>query len=278
MTEMQISTPEVDLREVCGKQIAAALRLKRDSGGWLVPSQGTTGTFYRVNAEADECTCLDYETRAIRCKHQWTVTFVQRERTDADGSVTVTRSMKVTYRQDWATYNVAQTHEYERFLPLLRELCDGIAQPPQAMGRPRLPLSEVVFALGVQTYSMLPGRRAASLVRDAADKGFLEAVPSYNSMFHYLESTDMTDVLKRLIEESAKPLVAVESQFAIDSTGIGTTTYRRWFDHKWVGQGARYDGHAHEHRDRNRGNRRLAPASRLARTHCKILRCTRTLR
>ena len=227
-------TPEgADFRAERGKAIAQHLRLKRDSRGWLVPSQTTTGTFYRVNTEADECSCLDYETRAIRCKHQWAVTFVQSERTDADGSVTVTRALRVTYRQDWASYNAAQTHEHERFLPLLRELCDGIPQPPQSMGRPRIPLSEVVFALGVQTYSMLSGRRAASFVREAAEKGFLEAVPSYNSMFRYLESPEMTDVLKRLIEESAKPLAAVESQFAIDSTGIGTTTYRRWFDHKW---------------------------------------------
>jgi len=43
----------------------------------------------------------------------------------------------------------------------------------------------------------------------------------------------MTGVLTALIEESAKPLAAVESDFAIDSTGIGTTTYRRWYDHKW---------------------------------------------
>ncbi|RLT35085.1 MAG: IS4/IS5 family transposase, partial [Chloroflexi bacterium] len=34
-------------------------------------------------------------------------------------------------------------------------------------------------------------------------------------------------------EESARPLAAVECDFAIDSTGIGTTTYRRWYDHKW---------------------------------------------
>lgn len=61
----------------------------------------------------------------------------------------------------------------------------------------------------------------------------MDAAPSYNSTFRYLESADLTDVLKMLIEESARPLSAVEEQFAIDSTGIGTTTYRRWFDHKW---------------------------------------------
>jgi hypothetical protein len=61
---------EGDPRRIRGKEIAAALRLKRDSRGWLVPSQSTTGSYYRVNTEADECSCLDYETRALRCKHQ----------------------------------------------------------------------------------------------------------------------------------------------------------------------------------------------------------------
>ncbi len=235
MTTSEITTPdaEADPRQVRGQQIATALRLKRDSRGWLVPSQSTTGTYYRVNAEADECSCLDYETRAIKCKHQWAVTYVQSTQTDADGNVTVTSAMKVIHTQSWPAYNLAQTHEHERFLPLLRELCDGIEQPVQTMGRPRLPLSDVVFALGVRTYSTLSGRRATSLVREAATQGLMEAAPSYNTAFRYLESAELTDVLKRLIEESAKPLAAVEADFAVDSTGIGTTTYRRWFDHKW---------------------------------------------
>ena len=145
----------------------------------------------------------------------------------------MTQAVRVTYRQEWSVYNKAQTHEHERFLPLLRELCDGIEQPEQRMGRPRLPLSDVVFALGVKTYSTLSARRADSLVRDAKARGLLDAAPSYNSALRYLESAELTDVLKALIEESAKPLAAVEADFAIDSTGIGTTTYRRWFDHKW---------------------------------------------
>jgi alpha-L-fucosidase 2 len=36
-----------------------------------------------------------------------------------------------------------------------------------------------------------------------------------------------------MITESAIPLRSVESQFAIDSTGFSTLTYRRWFDEKY---------------------------------------------
>jgi transposase len=36
-----------------------------------------------------------------------------------------------------------------------------------------------------------------------------------------------------MVEQSAAPLAAVESQFAIDSTGFSTSVYRRWYDHKY---------------------------------------------
>jgi transposase len=39
--------------------------------------------------------------------------------------------------------------------------------------------------------------------------------------------------LKSLIEQSARPLKSVEKDFAVDSSGFATTTYDRWFDHKW---------------------------------------------
>jgi transposase len=42
-----------------------------------------------------------------------------------------------------------------------------------------------------------------------------------------------TPLLKSLIEQSASPLRAVETDFAVDSSGFATTTYNRWFDHKW---------------------------------------------
>ena len=43
----------------------------------------------------------------------------------------------------------------------------------------------------------------------------------------------MTPLLKSLIEETAKPLKAVEADFAVDSSGFSTSTYARWYDHKW---------------------------------------------
>ena len=50
----------------------------------------------------------------------------------ADGTTTVTKTMRVTSSQDWPAYNAAQTHEKTRVTELLRGLSDGIVQPHRA--------------------------------------------------------------------------------------------------------------------------------------------------
>jgi transposase len=48
-----------------------------------------------------------------------------------------------------------------------------------------------------------------------------------------LENPDLTLILKALIEESAAPLEALETDFAADSSGFSTSTYGRWFNVKY---------------------------------------------
>lgn len=144
-----------------------------------------------------------------------------------------THKIQVTFPQNWAAYNAAQTHEQEKFVVLLRGLCDTISQPPQAFGRPRLPLSDVIFGIGLKVYTTMSGRRAMTSFREAQAKGLLDKAPSFTSTFRYLENPTLTPLFKALIEQSALPLRAVESDFAIDSSGFTTSVYNRWFDHKW---------------------------------------------
>ena len=75
-------------------------------------------------------------------------------------------SMKVTCTQEWSTYDDAQMHEQERFVILLRDLCNGIEQPTQTFGRPRLPLSDIVFAVAYKVYSTMSGRRFHDLTSE----------------------------------------------------------------------------------------------------------------
>jgi len=224
----------MDAREERGLQIAATSRIERNKLGWKVPSQSGNGS-YIVNLDKGEpfCSCPDFETRQMPCKHIHAVEYVIQRETKPDGTVTYTEAIKVTYGQEWHTYNEAQTHETEHFLRLLHELCDGIEQPVYKYGRPRLPLSDVVFALVYKSYCMMSGRRLTSDLVEAQNDGFMDKAPHYNSAFRYLENPRLTPILKRLIELSASPLKAVETDFAVDSSGFSTSTYNRWFDHKY---------------------------------------------
>jgi len=73
--------------------------------------------------------------------------------------------------------------------------------------------------------------RAGASCRTA--KGYLSRLPHYNSIFNYLEKRELTPVLRDLIGESSLPLKAVETDFAIDSSGFGTTSMVTWFNKRY---------------------------------------------
>jgi len=116
--------------------IATLSPLTKKGGVWLVPSQSGKGR-YTVCADTDapHCTCPDHETRGVKCKHILAVEYVISRERHADGSTTVTetvtvqKTVKKTYPQNWTAYNAAQTHEKDRFLDLLRDLCSGVSEP-----------------------------------------------------------------------------------------------------------------------------------------------------
>ena len=141
-----------------------------------------------------------------------------------------TRSRR-TYRRDWRVYDLAQMHEQEHFGRLLRELCDTVQQPEQQMGRPRMLLSDMVFAICLMVYSMMSGRRVMTNVRRACASGQLAQVPSPTTISRYLREPEMTPLLEWLIELSAVPLGTVEQLFAVDSSDFQTSpvsAQRRW--------------------------------------------------
>jgi len=223
----------MDKREMRALTIAATTRLAPDNGCWKVPSQTGEGT-YRVvvtGAGSWSCTCPDHEERLADCKHIMAVEItVQREA--GKQKVTYTEMVKVTYSQNWSAYNAVQTGEKEMFLRLLAELCSTIPQPPQAIGRPRLPLSDMAFAVVSKVYARFSARRFASDLRTAEAAGLVDKAPSFNSVLRYMRSPEVTPVLSRLVEVSSLPLKAVETDFAVDSTGFGTSQRRSWYSQK----------------------------------------------
>ena len=224
----------METRQERGLKIAALCKLEKNRLGWKVPSQSGNGA-YVVNLDHGNpfCTCPDFEKRQQPCKHIHAVEYTIQRETKPDGSVAYTKSIKLTCTQDWPAYNEAQTHETERFTELLHELCKGIVQPVQTFGRPRLPLSDVIFSAAFKVYSTISGRRVTSNLKDCQFKGYISKSPHYNSIFGYLEDPLLTPVLKGMIEESSLPLRTVERDFAVDSSGFATCTYDRWYDQKY---------------------------------------------
>lgn len=217
-----------------GLAIANSSTIKRNRLGWQVPSQSGNRT-YIVNIGNGEpfCTCQHFETTHKKCQHICAVEFIVQREQHSDGTEVVTETMRMTYAQDWPIYNEAQIHEQEHFVILLRDLCNGIPQPEYKFGRPRLPLADVIFGLVLKSYTTMSGRRFMSRLREAETRELVAKSASFASNARYLENPELTPLLESLIEESASPLRAIETEFAIDSSGFATSTYSRWFDHKY---------------------------------------------
>ena len=219
MSDTQLTT-----RQIKGLQIAATSKLKRKDNVWLVPSQVGQGEYtVNPNPEKLNCTCRDHEFTNDRCKHIFAVEYtIQREQT-ADGTTITTETVKITrktYTQNWPAYNAAQTEEKSRLQALLYELCRNLPEPEQRRGRPRLSLADIIFASTFKIYSTVSGRRFQSDLQEARRRGFLSKMPSYNSVFRYLEAEALTPYLYQLIALSAQPLKTIEEDFALDSSGF----------------------------------------------------------
>ena len=132
-------------RQRRGLAISALTRIEKNRLGYKVPSQSGRGHYVVALGDEPFCTCPDFESRQANCKHVYAVGYTVQRETEADGSIMVTETVQVTKISEWTAYNKAQTHEQERFTELLQALCDGIPNPPQRTGQPRLPMSDVVL-------------------------------------------------------------------------------------------------------------------------------------
>ncbi len=145
------------------------------------------------------------------------------------------RHVKKTYTQEWPAYNAAQVNEKDQFQSLLHELCKGIGEPSQKMGRPRLPLEDMIFSAAFKVYSTVSGRRfmsdlARRTCQGLSSQSCLATTPSSTT----LKMKTLTPYLKMLIEESSLPLTAIESDFAVDSSGFSTCRFVQWVQAKYT--------------------------------------------
>ena len=241
----------METREERGKAIAASGLVKKgkDDLTYFVTAQSKAGA-YKVDLTGDDptCSCPDFELSGKPCKHVYAVAYTVVQQKNSDGSTTVTETVSLTrqrktYPQNWPAYNRAQTSEQDKFQTLLYDLCKGVKEQEPKFGRPPLPLKDMIFSATFKIYSTFSGRRFMSDLRESHERGYIGKAPHYNSIFRYLESDTLTPILRDLVIQSSLPLSAVETDFAVDSSGFTTSRFIRWFDvkygkpraeHQWV--------------------------------------------
>jgi transposase len=222
-------------RQERGEDIAKRLTIVRNPKGWRVSSSSHAGRFYQVmfNGHEPKCNCPDCGLRHKKCKHIYAVEFYIKRQIDEEGKITETKGVKISYSQDWKAYDKSQTNEKLVFMKLLKDLVNHAEQPDYKFGRPKLPISEMLFNSVMKIYSTFSLRRFMSDVKIAKEMNLIDSVPCYASVGHFLQREDLTPILKQLIYISASPLREVETKFAVDSSGFSTSRFARWFDTKW---------------------------------------------
>jgi hypothetical protein len=224
----------MDARERKGILIAQRGDVAEDDRSYLVRSESKPGHEYRVYfALKPVCGCDDFDRHGGYCKHIWAVHYAVivesgGELPEVPDEEEVERE---TASRNWPAYHRAQVHEKRKLLLLLHDLCSGLTTPPPSRqgGRPRLPLSDIVFALVYKVYSKQAARQFTEDLQTAKENGLVTTAVHYNSLLNYLGDASLTPVLTALVEESAAPLSALErGDFAVDATGITVYRYRRW--------------------------------------------------
>jgi hypothetical protein len=154
-------------------------------------------------------------------------------------TVTFTRTMtvveKVTYKQDWPAYNLAQATEKKRLQVLLYDLCRHLPEPERLHQRGRKPhlVKDAIFTMVFKVYCGFSARRFSCDLLDAYQAGYIScAIPGMKAIA-FLENPEFTPILKDLIVKSAAPLSVIETAFAVDSSGFSSSRFERWFDHKY---------------------------------------------
>ena len=224
-------------RELAGLELAARANIVWNGKFWSVPST-TTGN-YRVDAGSETCTCDDFELTGKPCKHIIAVNHVRKRNAglpvppSPTAETNVPRRVRPTYKQDWPNYNKAQCSEKRHVQRLLSDLCGTIEEPERkGKGRPPVPLADAIFAAVFKVYSGFSARRFTPDLEDAERDGHADHAPHFNVVLWTLGRADVTPILQRLITLSSVPLKAVETTFAIDSSGFGSSRFIKWFDTK----------------------------------------------
>ncbi len=232
----------MDMKELKGLELAACSRITFDGATWHVPSQSTPGTSYKVTLHPDPfCECPAFELSGPAgqvCKHILAARIVFARESHGTGSVVVADEVpkRPTFRQQWPQYNRAQCIEKRRVQVLLAELTANLPdreRRPGISGPKPHSVRDAVFAMAFKVYCGFSGRRVSTDLEEAYEKGHTSRLIPGMKIASFFEDAYFTPILKELIAHSARPLRVVETDFAIDSSGFGSSRFEKYYDAKY---------------------------------------------
>lgn len=133
----------------------------------------------------------------------------------------------------WHNYNESQTKEKALFVNILNDLCFLIeGREHNSVGRKPANTRDIIFAMAMKEYLNISSRRVQSDLKLFKEAGFMSSEIPFNTLLDHMEKPELRSIFKELIEISAMPLKQIELDFAIDSTGFGTSRYLTYFNYK----------------------------------------------
>src|ERR1700680_2612566 len=87
--------------------------------------------------------------------------------------------------------------------------------------------------MAYKVYCGLSSRRFGTDLFEAHERGFISRPIAGPKVPVFFEDPYYTPILKELIAYSRRPCGAIETEFAIDSSGFGSSVYERWYDEKY---------------------------------------------
>ena len=137
---------------------------------------------------------------------------------------------KLTYPQDWQSYNQAKTKEKTIALKLLLELLELQEEPNRFKrpGRPSFTYNEKLICMFIYTFSRFSSRRVISDVEWLKQLKLLSKTPHFNSILNMFRDGVLTRKLLELVEITALPLRMFEDHLSTDSSGFSTSQFERW--------------------------------------------------
>lgn len=203
---------------------------------WSVSSQSVDGAAYTVRWILGRyvCNCADFEDRRESCKHICAVQFAEeppdpRNIPDAPSAV-------AAVSRNWRQYNELKPWVQSCVAQLLKSLVAAIDDPPPRRGNQPAPVAELLFASVMRVYVDESGRDfCGDVLKHWVDQGFVSQLYHFNTLSAFMRRPDVSNVLRALIRESARPLAQLDTPItiAVDSTGFSTNNSSTWYDVKY---------------------------------------------